>query len=435
MDLPLQIRQNAVEYQDFLKDLSTWENSIKQKERVIKEQKEAVKANNIPSVRKVQAKQETIIKGERIKSSDYRAWDKLDVDKILDDMDDTPAEISPEPLLPTKNIAEEEKRKGNEQFKAGNYDKAIEYYTNSLEFEKNAIVYANRAISFLRLFKYDFCIGDCEKAISLDKRNIKAYYRRGLAYLSKMDISKALKDFESVLVYDPSNKAAKEEVEKIKLMQREKSRGKPLRRRLEIKEINVKRVGQVGSKAFKEVIVTGTEENIGDVIENKDFNQNEINNGIKDKETNTDTEINTSNGIDKDSLSAKDGNDFKENVKPLKNIPKAPSTNFEFERDWKTVCDNPELMFKYIQLIPTQSVQTVIKTSLNSHMLVAIIRALTFGKDGDFTLEFLTELSKVPRFSMNLSFLSKAEKLELGELFEFIPQLEPLKVVYKLNKK
>ena len=33
MDVPLQIRQNALEYQDILKDLNKWERSMRDQER------------------------------------------------------------------------------------------------------------------------------------------------------------------------------------------------------------------------------------------------------------------------------------------------------------------------------------------------------------------------------------------------------------------
>jgi len=78
---------------------------------------------------------------------------------------------------------EEMKEEGNNAIKTGKYDEAIEFYTKALEIDPcnkklNAVLYANRAAAHLKKKDTDKAIADCDKAIELDEKYIKAYLRR-----------------------------------------------------------------------------------------------------------------------------------------------------------------------------------------------------------------------------------------------------------------
>ncbi len=76
------------------------------------------------------------------------------------------------------------KSKGNNMFKNGKYSEAIECYTNAITEcpdNKNddlSTFYQNRAASYEMLKKYKEVIDDCNKAIELNNRYVKALVRR-----------------------------------------------------------------------------------------------------------------------------------------------------------------------------------------------------------------------------------------------------------------
>lgn len=69
--------------------------------------------------------------------------------------------------------------------------------------------YLNLALCYLKTNKPKECISQCDKALAIDSRNVKAHFRKGLAYLQNGDHESALKHFELVLEIDPGNPEAK----------------------------------------------------------------------------------------------------------------------------------------------------------------------------------------------------------------------------------
>ena len=50
---------------------------------------------------------------------------------------------------------------------------------------------------------YELCIKDCEKTLSLDKKYLKAYHRRGKASVQLLKYEDALCDFEYIMDKEP----------------------------------------------------------------------------------------------------------------------------------------------------------------------------------------------------------------------------------------
>ncbi|KAH0855167.1 hypothetical protein HID58_020436 [Brassica napus] len=62
------------------------------------------------------------------------------------------------------------------------WQKAIGLYSEAIKLsEKNATYYSNRAAAYLEIGSFLLAEEDCTKAITLDKKNVKAYLRRGTA--------------------------------------------------------------------------------------------------------------------------------------------------------------------------------------------------------------------------------------------------------------
>ncbi|CAM9452450.1 unnamed protein product [Lampetra planeri] len=251
-ELQLQMRHNAEELHDFLRDMEAWEGDIKSKDAQLRGEQaggDAASAQNLPPVRNKDLRRKKRKKIDntasdciengvkhgksevRIKSYDYSAWDKFDVEKAVaeTDRDSTPeceteededeevAERKKYEELRAKQQALIEKDKGNEYFKTGDYDAATDCYTRGMEADPhNALLPANRAMAFLKLKKYELAESDCNLAIQLDPSYPKAFARRGAARLALNKLKEAREDFEAVLTFDPVNKQAIAELAKIK---------------------------------------------------------------------------------------------------------------------------------------------------------------------------------------------------------------------------
>ncbi|XP_070611047.1 RNA polymerase II-associated protein 3 [Erythrolamprus reginae] len=233
LELQLQIRQNAEELQDFVKDLESWEKDIKEKDHVLRHQNGTAE-KDLPPVRneaykKKKSKVKTISKQtneenkkNKIKSYDYETWAKLDVDKILEEFDredtthDSVSDSEEDGIHIDTEKALAEKEKGNTYFKQRNYDAAIECYTKGMNADPyNPVLPTNRASAFFRLKKFSVAESDCNLALALNKNYTKAYSRRGAARFVLQNFKGAKEDYEKVLELDSNNFEAKNELRKI----------------------------------------------------------------------------------------------------------------------------------------------------------------------------------------------------------------------------
>lgn len=249
IELQLQMRQNAEDLHSFMRELDSWQEDIKKRDEQLraggqlgdgekklppvrnkdykatlkeKKKKKPVSATNglaggNGNTETVERKQATKIKGY-----DYRSWDKFDVDKALEEMDkeESPAESNEsesEDISVDREKALAEKEKGNMFFKEGKYDDAVECYTRAMAADPyNPVLPTNRATAFFRLKKFSVAESDCNLAIALDNKYIKAYLRRGAARNALKNCESALQDYETVLKLDPGNTEAQNEAMKIK---------------------------------------------------------------------------------------------------------------------------------------------------------------------------------------------------------------------------
>ncbi|XP_066114292.1 RNA polymerase II-associated protein 3 [Saccopteryx bilineata] len=237
VELQLQVKQNAEELQNFMRDLENWEKDIKQKDMDLRKQN-GVPEENFPPIRnrnfrkkkKGKAKESSKkTKDEntinRIKSYDYEAWAKLDVESILDELD---KEESTHDSVSQESESEEDgirvdsqkalalKEKGNKYFKQGKYDEAIECYTKGMNADPyNPVLPTNRASAYFRMKKFAVAESDYSLAIALNRSYTKAYARRGAARFALQKLEDAKNDYEKVLELEPNNFEATNELRKI----------------------------------------------------------------------------------------------------------------------------------------------------------------------------------------------------------------------------
>ena len=105
--------------------------------------------------------------------------------------------------------AVKEKEKGNNFFKKGEYEEAIESYTKAMKLDATSAIYpANRALCYLKLSKYKEAEEDSTIAIKLDPKYSKAYFRRASARKSLKKYPHAIDDLNKLIELEPTNKQA-----------------------------------------------------------------------------------------------------------------------------------------------------------------------------------------------------------------------------------
>ncbi|OAA64602.1 serine/threonine-protein phosphatase ppt1 [Niveomyces insectorum RCEF 264] len=102
------------------------------------------------------------------------------------------------------------KNEGNKAFAKHDWPTAIDLYTQAIELDDAEPTYfSNRAQAYLKTEAYGYAIADATKAIELNPKFIKAYYRRALAAAAILHPKDALQDFKVCVRLDPNNQDAK----------------------------------------------------------------------------------------------------------------------------------------------------------------------------------------------------------------------------------
>lgn len=161
--------------EQFDSDMKSFIDEMKKQDKIVKEIK-PVESKNEPPIRKIiENKKENSLKPsknpERIKSTDYDKWDKFDADaaelkidldeerqremvecknkknlqksKLIEEIEDDKIQLSE---FERDRLSLQFKERGNEAFKACDFEEAIKEYTQSIKMKKNAAAYNNRAL-------------------------------------------------------------------------------------------------------------------------------------------------------------------------------------------------------------------------------------------------------------------------------------------------
>lgn len=105
--------------------------------------------------------------------------------------------------------AEQEKEKGNELFKNGDYITAVKHYTEAINRNpSDPKLYSNRAACYTKLAAFDLGLKDCEKCIELDDKFIKGWLRKGKILEGMSQKRRAFFAYQKALEIDPNNAEA-----------------------------------------------------------------------------------------------------------------------------------------------------------------------------------------------------------------------------------
>ncbi|XP_047145860.1 sperm-associated antigen 1 isoform X2 [Hydra vulgaris] len=234
--------------------------------------------------------------------------------------------------------AQNEKLKGNEAFRSGDFKEALVYYNRSLEMQNQTAVYNNRAITYIKLERYQDALADCNLVLKEEPTNLKAYLRRGISNEALHRFHEARDDYQRVLDGEPRNKRALELLSNItkKVENQVERKGK----RLKVEEINTE-TEEVSIKAAE---TNSKDEELIDKVE-------KINSKYDEKNTNVDnlnseiqkfsggvkvtTPISNNSNLNNDSFVSQISNDPKNQI--LKDSEQQSNNHEAVEREIKSI--------------------------------------------------------------------------------------------------
>jgi serine/threonine-protein phosphatase 5 len=118
--------------------------------------------------------------------------------------------------------AVELKNKGNKAFASGDWPAAVDLYSQAIAAnDKEPTFFTNRAQAHIKSEAYGYAIADATKAIELNPKLVKAYFRRGLAQTAILRPKDAIDDFKECVKLDPGNKDARLKLEECKKIVRQ----------------------------------------------------------------------------------------------------------------------------------------------------------------------------------------------------------------------
>eukprot|EP01083_Nonionella_stella_P209489 759341_1 len=230
---------------DILADINSWSESARVRDNELTQLKEAgmKTTRHLPDIR-------TIAGSSGPQSLTHQTYDSPSDKEIWESSEqprETPMRGKRKKVVPIDDLsgyakfeldakATNERHKGNDCFRSGDYENALKYYTAATKYApKDAVLFANRSQANLKLKKFRSAEQDATKAIELDASSMKAFYRRGLARMELSLYEGAIDDFKRCLEISPDQKAVGKELQKA---EREWAKNRPKEgfQRLEIEE-------------------------------------------------------------------------------------------------------------------------------------------------------------------------------------------------------
>ncbi|KAG5676808.1 hypothetical protein PVAND_006616 [Polypedilum vanderplanki] len=212
IEVQYQVRQNVAEIQDELRNIKKFEEEMKEKEQKIRENMCTSKQEKRVSI------------PIRSNVDEFSKFSEESINKMMkmsvSDEDD---------LAQDKRIANEYKERGSKFFKSKDYENAIKMYSSAIAtYNQDSIYYSNRSQCYINLEKFSEAIDDANKAIKLDSKSQKPYYRRTIAYEKIGENINALKSCQEWMEVLPDDQLAKSTYDRIhnKIIENNKEREK-----------------------------------------------------------------------------------------------------------------------------------------------------------------------------------------------------------------
>ncbi|KAF9980511.1 hypothetical protein BGZ75_008346 [Mortierella antarctica] len=419
----------------------------------------------------------------------YESWDKFDVDQALDEIEKdkgkpvttldsvgsvkttkTSGSATSMPLATASSkstasqtkvpdpvaAANTEKEKGNVQFKKGQYLKAIEHYSASMVLNpSNPVLPINRAMALLKLERYSEVERDCTLGLTLDSRNVKALWRRGIARRFMGNLDAAVLDFELALKIDPSNKAVKEELSKLRQVgsaSKKPTQSVPESKAAPTTESSLSVAKSPVEPSSPARVISSKRVMIKEVQNDRD---SELFSTVKTSipPPSVTSSQATTPTVAPPTSSPLEASEATKAAPPAAVSPLAPTTpavytqatsakvqmttpttTMEFQRDWKSYSRNKDLLYQYIKLIQPEALPSIFKSSFESDYLSSMLAVCQEYyipmEEPQLLYRTLVGLSKVQRFDMTLMFATSADTKNLVSIFQHLSSRLESSTVY-----
>ncbi|XP_073749142.1 sperm-associated antigen 1 isoform X1 [Callorhinus ursinus] len=277
------------------------------------------------------------------------------------------------------------KEEGNQCVKDKNYKDALSKYSECLKINnKECAIYTNRALCYLKLCQFEEAKQDCDRALQIDNGNVKACYRRALAHKGLKDYQKSLNDLNKVLLLDSSIVEAKMELEEVTRFLNIKDNTTLFNKEKERRKIEIQEVSE------------GQEEEPGRTSE-------ELSTDCRASE-NGDT---TSSGPP----------EYSEKLPITK-----PNNAYEFGQVINAISmrNDKQACAHLLTITEPKDLPMLLSNKLEGDTFLLLIQSLknNLGKDPSLVYQHLLYLSKVERFMMMLTLISKGQKEQIEQLFD-----------------
>eukprot|EP00949_MAST-11_sp_MAST-11-sp1_P004740 g4740.t1 len=389
----------------------------------------------------------------------YKKWESFDVDQALADVDKEEEPPAPAPeattgmsnstLPPPRSVRrvvkakkgtagegkagksmtreEIEKQDGNRHFKRGEFPMAIKCYTRVIALNpRNVIAYSNRAMAHLRMNNYEKAEDDCDSALKLQSDHLKSWLRRGTARNALGRHRAALRDFETAMRLNPTNKQAITEARKTREAIKSSVKRTPrcsvpvvdIRGKSEAGNIfnNVSKSGEAGTAASRQ----GEKSN--DATSQARAAATKSSSSSSSSLTRT-TRTTTTTATDSTTRAPSSP------VAPLSVPTEAPKSTYEFGKVWNSLQSSPAAMAQYTRILKPKAVRKLFrKAGMEPDVMAQFVAAAGSAylpAKPSMLVKVLDELSKMNRFSMTLMCVDDADR---GSINEVLDNLRSIKI-------
>lgn len=365
-----------------------------------------------------------------------------DVDSLIKSLHDR----GPAPAATPSGEADRCRERGNDRFRAGAWQEAVDAYTASLEAAPSAAAHANRAMALLKLLDYAGAEDDATAALELDQNYVKAWLRRGAARRGLGAAAAAVEDFEAALRLEPGNRAAAEERRAAvaawasaagvlppapaRVPVRLAASGKKAESETLLAQVETKRIPGGGAQRPGAATVQAAADEEEEVL----------------PPLQAPVAVQTAAPMVVDSHSP--------SVKSPEPVPtsstapsttaaaaaavrlsslRPPRTGMDFERAWRGLKSDVDQQAAYLALIDPGQMPTLLKQALTPALLAALVTAVLGplrAADPARAAGILESLPQTPRFAMNALSLSAAQRGALGAAWAAAPEMASLRAPY-----
>lgn len=410
MEMQQAIKQQNEDLRDELSDLAKWEEEISRKEASDKK-KTITETPTLPPIR------------------------------------GTAPTLKTAPAKPKEDPVQVAKNQGNEYFKLGNIDDAIRLYTKGIDMDPDTatthVLYANRAMCYIKQEQWERAEKDASKCIQMNRGYSKAFFRRGLARKNLKKYKDARSDFETVLALTPGDPETEQELKAvtqlIRLEQSEQVQATSQRKKIVIAEVDDEDEETEKAEDPEETAARNLRiEKDMQQLENKRREEEERRrqNAAREEEELKKTRR-TNNRVeiveDEEEEAPKKVSTAAVKTPAAAPLPKSrnikqewtretiktPRNFTEFERVYKEIASNSELIDFLIDSVPVASYKSVFGVNLSPELLIDLLRSASRGSSTR-AKDIIGGLSNLPRVGELAMFFDDKEKSVLSDAFKLV---------------